>query len=95
VTTTTLAVTDWIQIGNGLGSDLKSLMLVVIIPLLAALFVVVVGFKTKAAGPTIMACVLGGIVIGLSLSMSVLGSVTSQTITHYDKGGTHFSGADQ
>lgn len=95
MTLTTLAANDWIQIGTGLGTDLKSLILEVLIPLAAVLFVLVVAFKTRAAGPTIMTCVLAGIVVGLSLSISLMGSVTSQTITHYDKGGTHFSGADQ
>ncbi|MCA1219299.1 hypothetical protein [Streptomyces sp. 8L] len=87
--------TDWIQVGTGLGTDTKSLILVVLIPLAAVFFVLVVAFKTRAPGPTIMTTILAGIVVGLSLSITLMGNMTSQTITHYEHGGSHFSGADQ
>ncbi|MFB7225811.1 hypothetical protein [Streptomyces sp. NPDC056227] len=44
----------WIQTGTGLGNDIKALIFNVAIPVLCGAFVVIVGWKTKAPGPTIV-----------------------------------------
>ncbi|MFD9637025.1 MULTISPECIES: hypothetical protein [Streptomyces] len=82
--TVTLA-NDWISLGTGFGNDLKGLIFNVGIPVLCGVFVLVIGFKTKAPGPTIMAVIFAGIVWGLSASMgTTIKSTTTDTITHYD-----------
>ncbi|OEJ21543.1 hypothetical protein AS594_39075 [Streptomyces agglomeratus] len=81
----TLAV-GWIETGTGLGNDIKDLIFNVGIPLLCGLFVMVVGWKTKAPGPTIMAVIFAAIVWGGSASMETLKEKTTEDITQYDGG---------
>ncbi|MFD9047867.1 hypothetical protein ACFVVP_25905 [Streptomyces sp. NPDC058128] len=78
----------WIQTGTGLGNDIKGLIFNVAIPTLCGVFVVVVGWKTKAPGPTIMAVIFAAIVWGLSANMAVLKNKTTEDITQYQKGST-------
>ncbi|MFE3150028.1 hypothetical protein ACFXJ6_25780 [Streptomyces sp. NPDC059218] len=94
-TTATLA-TGWIQTTTGLGNDVKDLIFNVLIPLLCGAFVVIVGVKSKAPGPTIMAVIFSAIVWGGAASMDVLKDKTTQDITQYD-GGQQITGngADQ
>jgi hypothetical protein len=85
-TSVTLAA-DWITIGTGLGTDIKTLIFKVGIPALCGLFIFVVGLKTRAPGPTLMAVLFAGIVLGLSLSIDTLGESTSDTVDKYNDGG--------
>ncbi|MFE5549680.1 conjugal transfer protein [Streptomyces sp. NPDC056534] len=78
----------WIQTGTGLGNDIKGLIFNVAIPTLCGVFVVVVGWKTKAPCPTIMAVIFAAIVWGLSANMAVLKNKTTEDITQYQKGST-------
>lgn len=92
---TTLAA-DWITIGSGFGSDLKTLIFTILIPALCGIFIVVVGLKTRAPGPTLMAVIFAGIVLGLSLSIDTIGETTSDTVDQYnDGGGGGFDQGDQ
>ncbi len=83
--TITLAA-GWIQTGTGLGTDIKSLIFDVAIPALCGIFVVVVGWKTKAPGPTIMAVIFAAIVWGLSANMGALKNKTTEDIVQYQSG---------
>ncbi|MEV8535611.1 hypothetical protein [Streptomyces sp. NPDC051211] len=78
----------WIQTGTGLGNDIKGLIFDVAIPVLCGVFVVVVGWKTKAPGPTIMAVIFAAIVWGLSANMSTLKNKTTEDIVQYQGGPT-------
>ncbi|MDH6710926.1 hypothetical protein P3T27_007677 [Kitasatospora sp. MAA19] len=78
----------WISTGTSLGNDIKALIFTVGIPVLCGLFVLVVGWKTKAPGPTIMACILAAVVWGLSANMDTLQNKTVEDITHYDSTST-------
>lgn len=78
---------DWITIGSNLGTDTKTLIFKVLIPLLCGVFILVVGAKTRAPGPTLMAVIFAGIVLGLSLSINTIGQTTSDTINEYNNGG--------
>ncbi|GHB04194.1 hypothetical protein GCM10010330_68170 [Streptomyces tendae] len=92
---TTLAA-DWITIGTGFGTDLKTLIFTILIPVLCGIFIVVVGLKTRAPGPTLMAVIFAGIVLGLSLSIDTIGETTSDTVDQYnDGGGGDFVQGDQ
>ncbi|MFE5711994.1 hypothetical protein ACFQ7J_14395 [Streptomyces sp. NPDC056501] len=91
--TITLAA-GWIQTGTGLGNDVKGLIFNVAIPVLCGIFVIVVGWKTKAPGPTIMAVLFAGIVWGLSSNMGALKDKTTEDITNYN-GGSSLSRMDQ
>lgn len=84
--TVTLAA-DWITIGTGFGTDVKTLIFKVFIPVLCGVFILVVGFKTRAPGPTLMAVIFAGVVLGLSLSINTIGKTTSDTINEYNNGG--------
>ncbi|MFI1177568.1 hypothetical protein [Streptomyces melanogenes] len=81
--TTTLAA-DWIQIGTGLGNDTKTLIFGVLIPAMCGAFVLIVGFKTRAPGPTAMAALLAAVVWGLSADMDSLKDKTTDTVNQYD-----------
>ncbi|MEV4616802.1 hypothetical protein AB0K43_30040 [Kitasatospora sp. NPDC049258] len=81
---TVLATAGWISTGTGIGNDIKSLIFDVGIPVLCGLFVLVVGWRTKAPGPTIMAVILAAVVWGGAANMSLLKDKTTQDITHYD-----------
>lgn len=83
----TLAV-GWIETGTGLGNDIKDLIFNVGIPMLCGLFVMVVGWKTKAPGPTIMAVIFAAIVWGGAANMETLQEKTTEDITQYDGGRT-------
>ncbi|MBT2446028.1 hypothetical protein J7F03_02775 [Streptomyces sp. ISL-43] len=87
--TVTLAA-GWISTGWGMGADIKKLIFIILIPCLCGLFVVAVGWKTKAPGPTIVACILGAVVWGLSASMGTLQGKVTEDITTYN--GTTISG---
>ncbi|MFI8769465.1 hypothetical protein ACIGN6_31800 [Streptomyces sp. NPDC053792] len=91
--TLTLAA-GWIQTGTGLGNDIKSLIFNIAIPVMCGIFVIVVGWKTKAPGPTIMAVIFAGIVWGLSANMGALKDKTTEDITTYN-GGSSLSRMDQ
>ncbi|MFJ3817756.1 hypothetical protein [Streptomyces sp. NPDC090056] len=84
--TITLAA-GWVQTGTGLGNDIKTLIFTVGIPALCGAFVIIVGWKTKAPGPTIMAVIFSGIVWGLSANMDELKDKTAEDIVKYDGGG--------
>ncbi|MFE2498806.1 hypothetical protein [Streptomyces scopuliridis] len=93
--TVTLAA-GWIQTGTGLGNDLKNLIFNVAIPVLCGFFVVIVGIKTKAPGPTIMAVIFAAIVWGGSANMDTLKDKTTEDISQYDgTGGTLTGPGDQ
>ncbi|THA53184.1 hypothetical protein [Streptomyces sp. A1136] len=83
--TITLAA-GWIQTGTGIGTDLKGLIFDVAIPVLCGMFVLVVGWKTKAPGPTIMAVIFAAIVWGLSANMAALKNKTNEDIVQYQSG---------
>ncbi|MFF9594083.1 hypothetical protein ACF1FX_33720 [Streptomyces sp. NPDC014646] len=89
--TVTLAA-GWIQTLQGLGLDLKDLIFNVGIPVLCGLFVLVVGFKSKAPGPTIVAVIFGAIVWGGAANMGALKDKTSEDIVQYDGGGQQLTG---
>ncbi|MGX1025405.1 hypothetical protein RKD37_000158 [Streptomyces ambofaciens] len=92
---TTLAI-DWITFGTLFGSDLKTFIFTITIPVLCGIFIVVVGIKTRSPGPTLMATIFAGIVLGLSLSIDTIGETTSDTINQYnDGGGGDFVQGDQ
>ncbi|SEB59035.1 hypothetical protein [Streptomyces sp. TLI_105] len=91
--TLTLAV-GWLQTGTGLGNDIKGLIFNVAIPVLCGIFVVVVGWKTKAPGPTIMAVIFAGIVWGLSANMATLKNKTTEDIVQC-QGGANVVRSDQ
>jgi len=81
---TALLAAGWITTGTGIGNDLKGLIFNVGIPVLCGAFVLVIGWRTKAPGPTIMACIFAAIVWGLSANMSVLKDKTTEDITQYN-----------
>ncbi|WP_394426948.1 hypothetical protein [Streptomyces sp. SGAir0957] len=86
---------SWVSILAGVGSDFKELVFKVFIPLLCGIFVLVVGFRTKAPGPTILAVIFAGIVWGLSANLSSLSDITGETVNQYDGGGaTEIFGGD-
>ncbi|MFJ3310901.1 hypothetical protein ACIPSA_49830 [Streptomyces sp. NPDC086549] len=85
---TTLAA-SWIDVGNGLGTDMKALIFNVGIPVLCGLFVLVIGFRTRAPGPTLMAVIFAGVVWGLSANMATLKDTTGDTVKEYNNGGGH------
>lgn len=89
--TVPLAV-GWIQTSTGIGNDIKTLIFDVAIPVMCGVFVVVIGFKTKAPGPTIIAVILAGIVWGGSANMDTLRDKTTEDITQYDGGGGTLTG---
>ncbi|MFG2298494.1 hypothetical protein [Streptomyces sp. NPDC048603] len=76
----------WIQTGTGLGNGIKDLIFNVAIPTLCGVFVVVVGWKTKSPGPTIMAVIFAAIVWGLSANMATLKNKTQEDIVQYQGG---------
>lgn len=82
----------WIQTGTGLGNDIKALIFNVAIPVLCGAFVVIVGWKTKAPGPTIMAVIFAAIVWGGAANMDTLKDKTTEDITQYDGGGKQLTG---
>ncbi|MER7111154.1 hypothetical protein [Streptomyces sp. NPDC000229] len=84
--TVTLAA-GWIDTGTGIGSDIKDLIFNVAIPALCGAFVFIVGVKTKAPGPTIMAVIFAAIVWGGSANMDQLQQKTAEDIVKYDGGG--------
>ncbi|MFI0742370.1 hypothetical protein ACH4PU_30490 [Streptomyces sp. NPDC021100] len=84
----------WIGTLSGFGTDLKGLIFNIGIPVLCGFFVLVVGVRTKAPGPTIMAVIFAAVVWGLSANMAALKDKTSEDITHYD-GGTTVRRGDQ
>ncbi|MFB7453249.1 hypothetical protein [Streptomyces sp. NPDC056194] len=91
---TVILAAGWIQTGTGLGNDIKGLIFNVAIPVLCGIFVIVVGWKTKAPGPTIMAVIFAAIVWGLSANMAALKNKTTEDITNYN-GGSSLSRMDQ
>ncbi|MFE5614142.1 hypothetical protein [Streptomyces sp. NPDC056524] len=80
---TVMLAAGWIETGTGLGTDIKGLIFNVAIPVLCGIFVVVVGWKTKAPGPTIMAVIFAAIVWGLAANMGALKNKTTEDIVHY------------
>lgn len=92
--TTTLAI-DWISFGTNFGTDLKSLIFNIFIPVLCGIFVLVVGWKTRAPGPTLMAVIFAGIVWGLSANMATIKDTTGDTVKQYDGGGHSVVQGDQ
>jgi hypothetical protein len=92
--TTSLAI-DWIRFGTAFGTDLKTLIFTVGIPLMCGLFVIVVGWRTRAPGPTLMAVIFAGIVWGLSANMATLKDTTGDTVKQYDGGGQSIRQGDQ
>ncbi|GAB2711679.1 hypothetical protein [Kitasatospora kifunensis] len=88
--TTTVLAAGWIATFTGLGNDTKSLIFTVLIPVLCGLFVLVVGFRTKSPGPTIMAVIMAAVVWGLSANMGTLQGKAVQDINQYN-GGTNSS----
>ncbi|MFE4205399.1 hypothetical protein OG590_39870 (plasmid) [Streptomyces goshikiensis] len=91
--TITLAA-GWIQTGTGIGTDIKNLIFDIAIPAMCGVFVVVVGWKTKAPGPTIMAVIFAAIVWGLSANMPTLKNKVSEDIVQY-QGGPNTARSDQ
>ncbi|MGW0647293.1 hypothetical protein ACWD4T_00560 [Streptomyces umbrinus] len=90
-TSVNLAV-DWITFGTGLGTDTKTLIINIFIPLLCLFFVCVVGVKTRSPGPTLVAVIFSGIVWGLAADMSAIKESTSDTVEQYDGGATVIQG---
>ncbi|MFJ2007996.1 hypothetical protein [Streptomyces chartreusis] len=86
---------DWFSILNGIGTDARFLIFEVAIPVLCGIFVWVIGWKTRAPGPTIMAVIFAGIVWGLSANLDTLRDTTGDTVTQYDKGGGSVIEGDQ
>ncbi|QES51971.1 hypothetical protein DEJ50_33225 [Streptomyces venezuelae] len=91
--TVTLAA-GWIETVAGLGTDIRGLIFNVAIPVLCGIFVVVIGWKTKAPGPTIMAAIFAGILWGLSSNMDTLKNKTTEDIVQY-QGGPNAVRSDQ
>ncbi|AJF70370.1 hypothetical protein [Streptomyces vietnamensis] len=91
---TIILAAGWIQTGTGLGNDIKGLIFNVAIPVLCGFFVIVVGWKTKAPGPTIMAVIFAAIVWGLSANMATLKNKTTEDIVQY-QGGANAVRSDQ
>lgn len=85
----------WIPSLSGLGVDIKDLIFNIVIPAMCGGFVVFVGWKAKAPGPTIMACILAAIVWGLSANMDALQEKTAEDITQYDGNTLTPPGGDQ
>ncbi|MEW1914203.1 hypothetical protein AB0442_38280 [Kitasatospora sp. NPDC085895] len=81
---TMVLAAGWISTGRGLGGDIRDLIFNVGIPVLCGLFVLVVGWKTRAPGPTIVACILAAVVWGLAAHMDTLKDKATEDITHYD-----------
>lgn len=74
----------WMPTLTGLGMDVKDLIFLVFIPTLCGAFVVLVGWKSRAPLPTIMAVLLAGIVWGLSMEMEGLAGKTGETVNEYE-----------
>ncbi|WP_329127393.1 hypothetical protein [Streptomyces sp. NBC_01465] len=91
-TTSVTLSAGWISTLTHFGTDTKSLIFNIAIPVLCGLFVVVTGWKSKAAGPTIMAVILAGVVWGLSSDMGTLKDKTTSTVNEYDGGPTTLQG---
>jgi hypothetical protein len=89
---TVILAAGWIQTGTGLGNDIKDLIFNVAIPVLCGFFVIAVGIKTRAPGPTIMAVIFAAIVWGGSANMDALKDKTTEDITQYDGGGGTLTG---
>ncbi|MFF4449945.1 hypothetical protein [Streptomyces sp. NPDC001502] len=82
---TLLLAAGWLQTGGGIGGDIKDLIFDIAIPCLCGAFVVFIGWKTKAPGPTIMAVIFASIVWGGAANMEgVLKDKTVQDIKKYD-----------
>ncbi|GGS35735.1 hypothetical protein Snoj_29180 [Streptomyces nojiriensis] len=84
----------WIQTSTSLGNSIRTLIFDVAIPILCGTFVVVVGWKTKAPGPTIMACIFAAVVWGLAAQMPALKNKTTEDIVQY-QGGPNAVRSDQ
>ncbi|MER6610773.1 hypothetical protein ABT282_33985 [Streptomyces sp. NPDC000927] len=89
---TVIVAAGWIQTVTGLGNDIKALIFNVLIPVLCGGFVFLVGVKTKAPGPTIMAVIFSAIVWGGAANMDALKNKTTEDITQYDGGGQQITG---
>ncbi|MDH6122962.1 hypothetical protein [Kitasatospora sp. GAS204B] len=87
----TALAAGWIATFTGIGTDAKGLIFTILIPALCGAFVLLVGFRTKSPGPTIMACILAAIVWGLSANMSTLQGKAVQDINSYNGGTTSSS----
>ncbi|GAA3372109.1 hypothetical protein GCM10017744_102260 [Streptomyces antimycoticus] len=81
-----LAVIGNIETARMLSADLKNLILYGVIPLMCLIFVVVVGFKTRAAGPTILSVILAAMVWWGAANMDLLSDKTGEDVTQYDNG---------
>jgi hypothetical protein len=83
MTTTTLAAVGWMTTLRGIGTDGKDLIFNILIPVLCGIFVLVVGFRTKSPGPTIMAAILATVLWGLTANMATLKDKSVQDINQY------------
>ncbi|NGN63190.1 hypothetical protein G5C51_04610 [Streptomyces sp. A7024] len=72
---------DWL--GN-IGTDMTGLILKVGIPGLCVLFVLVVGWRTRAPGPTIAAVLLAAVVWGGAWNLDQLSELAGNDISDYN-----------
>jgi hypothetical protein len=70
----------WIDTGRTLGTNVESLLLQIVVPLVAVIGVIVVWIKTHSAPAAIAAAILGSIVIWGTSNMTTLSSKTGQDV---------------
>ncbi|PBO20475.1 hypothetical protein CLM83_00225 [Streptomyces albidoflavus] len=78
----------WIESLNLMGTDVKTLLLVVGVPVLGLVFIIWAGWRSKAPGPTILAAILATVVVGLALDMEGNAGKIGEDINNYEGGST-------
>lgn len=81
-----LAVIGNIETARLLSTELQNLFLYGVIPLMCLVFIAVVGFKTRAAGPTILSVILAAMVWWGASNLDLLSDKTGKDVTQYDNG---------
>ncbi|MEU5108479.1 hypothetical protein AB0H07_40525 [Streptomyces sp. NPDC021354] len=81
-----LAVIGNVETARLLSVDLQNLFLYGAIPVMCLAFIVVVGFKTRAPGPTIVSVLLAGVVWWGASNLELLSDKTGKDVTQYDDG---------
>ncbi|MFJ7003913.1 hypothetical protein ACIQWY_28385 [Streptomyces albidoflavus] len=78
----------WIESLNLMGTDVKTLLLVVGVPVLGLVFIIWAGWRSKGPGPRILAAILAAVVVGLALDMEGNAGKIGEDIDNYEGGST-------
>lgn len=89
--TVTLAA-GWIGTLGAIGTAIKWLIFNVGIPCMCGAFVLFIGLKVRAPGPTIIAAILAAVVWGISANMDSLSGKAAEDLEHYDNAPTTIQG---